>query len=44
METWYMQQDYFCAERFKKIKQWMNRNVVQLFPDDLEYLKPGLTD
>lgn len=44
MEAWYTQQDYFCEQRLKKIRQWMNRNVVQLFPDDLECLKPGLTD
>jgi hypothetical protein len=28
----------------KNIRAWRNRNVVSLFPDDLEYLKPGLTE
>lgn len=44
MESWYMQQDFFCADRFKAIKKWMNQNIVSLFPDDLEWLKPGLTE
>ena len=44
MEEWYMKQDYFCPERLKQIKHWRNRNIVSLFPDEIELLKPGLTD
>jgi len=39
MESWYMQQVFFCPDRFKMIKKWMNRNIVSLFPDDLEWAK-----
>jgi len=44
MEEWYSKQEFFCPERMKSIRSWRNRNVVSLFPDDLEYLKPGLTE
>jgi hypothetical protein len=38
MEDWYSTQDYFCEERMKKIKEWMNQELFNIFQYTGDYV------
>ena len=36
MEAWYTKQAFFCSDKLKKIKQWMNHQVLCLLSNEVE--------
>jgi hypothetical protein len=38
MEEWYMSQDFFSDEKYQRIKDWTNQEVLDLFQYTSDYM------
>jgi len=38
MEDWYLVQDFFCGDRMQRIKEWMNKEIIDLFQYTSDYM------
>ena len=38
MEEWYMTQDFFSDEKYQRIKDWTNQEVLDLFQYTSDYM------